>query len=36
VEIGQLKGRAYKSFSPCGGAAELTQERAKIEWVMRA
>jgi hypothetical protein len=36
VEIEQLEGRAYKSSSPYGGAADPTQERAKIEWVMRA
>jgi hypothetical protein len=35
-QIGQLKGRAYKSSSPYAGAADPTQERAKIEWVMRA
>jgi hypothetical protein len=35
-QIGQLEGRAYKSSSPYGGAADPTQERAKIESVMRA
>ena len=35
-QIGQLEGRAYKSSSPYAGAADPTQERAKIEWVMRA
>ena len=35
-QIGQLEGRAYKSSSRYAGAADPTQERAKIEWVMRA
>ena len=36
MEIGQLEGRAYKSAAPYGWAADTTQERAKIEWVVRA
>jgi murein tripeptide amidase MpaA len=36
VEIGQLEGRAYKSSSPYGRAEDPTQERAKVEWVIRA
>jgi hypothetical protein len=30
------EGRAYHSSSPYAGAADLTEERAKIEWVVRA
>jgi murein tripeptide amidase MpaA len=36
MELGQLEGRAYKSVSPYGWAADPTQERAKIEWVVHA
>jgi murein tripeptide amidase MpaA len=36
MELGQLEGRAYKSVAPYGWAADPTQERAKIEWVVRA
>ena len=35
-EIGQLEGRAYKAISPYGWAADPTEERAKVEWVVRA
>ncbi len=34
-ELGQLEGRAYKSSSPYGWAADPTDNRAKIEWVVR-
>ena len=36
MELGQLEGRAYKPSSPYGWAADPTQERARIEWVVRA
>lgn len=35
-EIGQLEGRAYKSVGAFGGAADPTEERAKVEWTIRA
>jgi murein tripeptide amidase MpaA len=36
-EIGQLEGRAYKPSSPGGFAPhDATDERAKVEWVVRA
>ena len=35
-ELGQLEGRAYKASSPYGWTADATQERAKIEWLVRA
>ena len=35
VEVGQLEGRAYKSAAPYGWTADATQERAKIEWLVR-
>jgi hypothetical protein len=34
-ELGQLEGRAYKSSAP-GRGADPTEDRAKIEWVVRA
>jgi murein tripeptide amidase MpaA len=36
VEVGQLEGRAYKAASPYGWTADATEERAKIEWLVRA
>ncbi len=36
VEAGQLDGRAYKAASPYGWTADTTQDRAKMEWVVRA
>jgi hypothetical protein len=33
-ELGQLEGRAYKSVAP--DADDATEERAKVEWVVRA
>jgi murein tripeptide amidase MpaA len=36
-ELGQLEGRAYKSVAPVGWAvADPTDDRAKVEWVVRA
>ncbi len=35
VELGQLEGRAYKAVAPYGWTADTTQERVKIEWVVR-
>ncbi len=35
-ELGQLEGKAYKSAGNLGGAADPTDERAKVEWVIRA
>ena len=35
VELGQLEGRAYKAVAPYGWTADTTQERIKIEWVVR-
>jgi hypothetical protein len=34
-EIGQLEGRAYKGASGFGWPADPTEERAKVEWVVR-
>jgi len=33
-ELGQLEGRAYKPAAP--NAADATEDRAKVEWVVRA
>jgi murein tripeptide amidase MpaA len=33
-ELGQLEGRAYKPAAPA--AADATEDRAKVEWVVRA
>jgi len=36
-ELGQLEGKAYKSSSPLGwSAADTTDDRVKVEWVVRA
>ncbi len=35
-EIGQLEGWAYKPSSPTGRVADPTEDRAKVEWVVRA
>lgn len=36
-ELGQLEGRAYKASSPLGwGAVDPTDDRAKVEWIVRA
>jgi murein tripeptide amidase MpaA len=35
-ELGQLEGRAYKPTAPSGWAADPTDERAKMEWVLHA
>ena len=35
-ELGQLEGRAYKSSAPYLRTADETDERLKIEWVVRA
>jgi murein tripeptide amidase MpaA len=37
-ELGQLEGRAYKPSAPSGGfsSADTTEDRAKVEWVVRA
>src|SRR5262249_46438479 len=35
-EIGQLEGRAYKASAPTRRAADPTEDRAKVEWVVRA
>jgi len=36
-EVGQLEGRAYKSSVPGGfSPADPTEDRAKVEWVVRA
>lgn len=35
-EVGQLEGRAYKASAPYGWTADATQERTKIEWIVRA
>lgn len=35
-ELGQLEGRAYKSSAPMRRQADPTQDRAKVEWVIRA
>jgi murein tripeptide amidase MpaA len=36
AEFGQLEGRAYKSASPFGWTADATEDRVKLEWVVRA
>ncbi len=35
-ELGQLEGRAYKSSAPTRRQSDPTQDRAKVEWVVRA
>ena len=35
-ELGQLEGRAYQVAGGFGGVADPTDERAKVEWVIRA
>jgi len=35
-ELEQLEGRAYKSSAPTRRQSDPTQERAKVEWVVRA
>jgi hypothetical protein len=35
-ELGQLEGRAYKSAGGFGAMADPTDDRAKVEWVVRA
>jgi murein tripeptide amidase MpaA len=35
-ELGQLEGRAYKPSAPRRNQRDSTQERAKVEWVVRA
>jgi murein tripeptide amidase MpaA len=35
-EVGQLEGRAYKPSAPHRRQADPTQDRAKVEWVVRA
>ncbi len=35
-ELGQLEGRAYKASVPSSTAADATEDRAKVEWVVRA
>jgi len=35
-EIGQLEGRAYKRASSISGSDDFTDDRAKVEWVVRA
>lgn len=35
-ELGQLEGRAYKSSAPTGWVADPTDDRLKVEWVVRA
>ncbi len=35
-ELGQLEGRAYKPSAPNRYQRDPTQERAKVEWVVRA
>ena len=34
--IGELEGRAYKTSGGFGGVADYTEDRAKVEWVVRA
>jgi murein tripeptide amidase MpaA len=34
-ELGQLEGRAYKSSAPTGWVADPTDDRLKVEWVVR-
>jgi murein tripeptide amidase MpaA len=35
-ELGQLEGRAYKSSAPTRRQGDPTQERTKVEWMVRA
>jgi murein tripeptide amidase MpaA len=35
-ELGQLEGRAYKPSAPTWRHSDPTQDRAKVEWVIRA
>jgi murein tripeptide amidase MpaA len=35
-ELGQLEGRAYKTCVPTRRQSDPTQDRAKVEWVVRA
>jgi hypothetical protein len=35
-ELGQLEGRAYKSSAPTRRQGDSTDDRAKVEWVVRA
>jgi hypothetical protein len=35
-DLGQLEGRAYKPSAPTRRAADNTDDRAKVEWVVRA
>ncbi|MCD6290661.1 MAG: carboxypeptidase [Anaerolineae bacterium] len=35
-DIGQLEGRAYKPAAPTGRVADPTEDRGKVEWVVRA
>ena len=34
-ELKQLEGRAYKPAGNSGGSADTTDDRAKVEWVVR-
>jgi hypothetical protein len=36
VELGQLEGRAYKPSAPKRRQSDPTEDRAKVEWVVRA
>ncbi|MBO3457693.1 hypothetical protein G7B40_008565 [Aetokthonos hydrillicola Thurmond2011] len=35
-EVGQLEGRAYKPSAPIRRHADPTNDRAKVEWIVRA
>lgn len=35
-ELGQMEGRAYKPSAPVGWTADPTEDRLKVEWVVRA
>lgn len=35
-ELGQLEGRAYKPSAPVGWTSDPTEDRLKVEWVVRA
>lgn len=35
-ELSQLEGRAYKPTAPSGWSADPTDDRDKVEWVVRA
>lgn len=35
-ELGQLEGRAYKAVSPSFWESDPTEDRAKVEWLVRA